>query len=246
MAVGYGLKQEDALGMLGDAHSTNWAENYQFFMNEANPTNFARVWNQAYYVYRQVRAIRNPTVSFDKVMDFSVIAKLGQEEKYKSQKDESLVEFLPKSTQEVRGEEEILTNVVVIHFYPNSWDLWKKITKEEDGKTVEVLYDPKVDFVLEEVGKLAGQFGNARIIIEGHADSSHRHLNRADIAQEVKTLSLNRAQAVMQAVIHRFKLDPNRFNAEGFGWDRPADAADPNNHVKNRRVEVKVFAAEKQ
>ena len=41
--------------MLGDAHSTNWAENYQFFLNQNNPTNFERVWNQAYYLYRAGR-----------------------------------------------------------------------------------------------------------------------------------------------------------------------------------------------
>ena len=43
---------------------------------------------------------------------------------------------------------EILTKVVVIHFYPNSWDLYKKIVKKVDGKDVEELYDPNVDFVL--------------------------------------------------------------------------------------------------
>ena len=30
----------------------------------------------------------------------------------------------------------------------------------------------------------------------------------------------------------------------GLGWDRPADAADPDNHAKNRRVEIKVYPAE--
>ena len=44
MATGYGIPAADALGMLGDAHSTNWGENYQFFVNQNNPTNFARVW----------------------------------------------------------------------------------------------------------------------------------------------------------------------------------------------------------
>jgi flagellar motor protein MotB len=28
------------------------------------------------------------------------------------------------------------------------------------------------------------------------------------------------------------------------GWDRPADASDPDNAAKNRRVEVKVYPAE--
>ena len=41
-------------------------------------------------------------------------------------------------------------------------------------------------------------------------------------------------------------LDPNRFTVAGVGWDRPADASDPDNHLKNRRVEVRVFTAEKQ
>ncbi len=243
MAAGYGLPPADALGMLGDAHSTNWAENHQFFMNQNNPTNFARVWNQAYYLYRSIRAIRNQPVEFDKVMDFSVIAKLGEEEKYRSQKDEYTVQFVPKTTSEVRGEEEILTNTVVIHFYPNSWEIYKKVTKDQDGKTTEVEYDPRAKFVIEEIGKLAGQFGNARIIIEGHSDSSMRGKVPDSL---VKELSLNRSNAVKQAVVERFKLDANKFNVEGFGWDQPADSTDPLNQAKNRRVEVKVYSAEQQ
>ncbi|HKI17831.1 MAG TPA: hypothetical protein VKA15_08115, partial [Isosphaeraceae bacterium] len=39
MAAGYNIPPADALSMLGDAHSTNWAENFQFFINENNPTN---------------------------------------------------------------------------------------------------------------------------------------------------------------------------------------------------------------
>ena len=49
MAAGYNIPATDALGMLGDAHSTNWAENFQFFLNQNNPTNFERIWNSAYY-----------------------------------------------------------------------------------------------------------------------------------------------------------------------------------------------------
>lgn len=241
MAAGYGIPPADALGMLGDAHSTNWAENYQFFVNQNNPTNFARVWNQAYYLYRSISQIRNQPVPFDQVMDFSIIAKLGAEEKYKSQTDEYTVQFVPKSTTEVRGAEEILTNTVVIHFYPNSFDVYKKITKDEDGKSVEVLYDPKVDYIVEEIGKLAGQFGNARIIIEGHTDSS----NQGKVPDSlVKELSLGRANAVKEAVVKKFNLDANKFNVEGFGWSQPADPSDPTNHAKNRRVEVKVYTPE--
>ncbi|NOT58010.1 MAG: OmpA family protein, partial [Deltaproteobacteria bacterium] len=65
-------------------------------------------------------------------------------------------------------------------------------------------------------------------------------------ASLVKELSLNRANAVKEAVVRKFNLSPNQFAAEGVGWDRPADAGDPMNHGKNRRVEVRVFAAERQ
>ena len=52
--------------------------------------------------------------------------------------------------------------------------------------------------------------------------------------------------AVKEALLKKFTdLDPNRFNVDGLGWDRPADPNDSFNHAKNRRVEVKVFTAEK-
>jgi NitT/TauT family transport system substrate-binding protein len=241
MADGYNLPASDALSMLGDAHSTNWAENYQFFMNENNTANFERVWKQAYYLYRRIGKITHQPVAFDQVMDFSIIAKLGAEEKYSSQKDEYTVKFVPISTGEVRGAEEILTNTVVIHFFPNSWDLYKKITEREGDKDIERAYDPNVDFVLEEIARLAGQFGSARIIIEGHTDGSMQGQAPAELVRE---LSQNRAAAVKEALVNKFKLDPNQFNVEGMGWDRPADPADAMNHAKNRRVEIKVYPAE--
>ena len=231
--------------MMGDAHSTNWAENYQFFVNQNNPTNFERVWNQAYYLYKQTGVIRAPQVSFDQVMDNSIIRKLGDEEKYRSQKDEHTVQFVPKSTAQIVGaESEILTNTVIIHFFPNSWDLHKTITKQDGDKSIESLYDPKVDLVIEEIGKLAGGFGNARIIIEGHADATNRKNLPDDTV--VKELSRNRANAVKEAVIKKFNFDPNKFNVVGMGWDRPADPTDADNHARNRRVEVKIYTAEQQ
>ncbi len=39
--------------MLGDAHSTNYAENRDFFLNQNNPANFERTWNTAYMLYRK-------------------------------------------------------------------------------------------------------------------------------------------------------------------------------------------------
>ena len=244
MAQGYNIPATEALNMLGDAHNTNWGENQQFFLNQNNPTNFERIWNQAYYLYRRIRAITHQPVPFDQVMDFSIIEKLSKEPKYAAQKDEYQIKLAPATVSDIRGEsDEILTNTIIIHFYPNSWDLFKKVTKEVDGKKVDELYDPRVDFVLEEVGRLVGQFGAARVIIEGHTDSSMKGQVPASV---VKELSMNRANAVKEALVRKFKLNPNQFAVDGIGWDRPSDRGDPDNHAKNRRVEVRIFSAEKQ
>ncbi|HUY33068.1 MAG TPA: phosphate ABC transporter substrate-binding/OmpA family protein [Pirellulales bacterium] len=244
MSQGYNIPAGDTLNMFGDAHSTNWAENYQFFMNQNNPANFERIWNQAYYLYRQVGSITNRPVPFEQVMDDSIIKKLGEEEKYRKQKDEYRVQFTPQTAAQTEAElDEVVTKTIVIHFFPNSWDLEKKINHEVDGKTIEERYDPNVDFVLKEVGALAAQFGAARIVIEGHTDDSMKDKVPADL---VKELSLNRANAVKEALVRKYKnLDPNQFGVLGAGWDRPADPNDKENHAKNRRVEIKVYSAEK-
>jgi len=242
MAAGYSIPESDALGMLGDAHSTNYAENRDFFLNQNNPTNFERTWSTAYFLYKKINAVSEQT-PFDQVMDFSLIQKLGSEQKYASQKNEYDIRFAPVTAGSIQGEkDEILTKTVVIHFFPNSWDLNKKVTRNADGKEVEELYDPNVGFVVEEVGKLAGQYGAARIIIEGHTDGSMRGQVPKSLVQE---LSLNRANAVKEGIVKKFTtLQPNQFSTSGLGWDRPADTADPENNAKNRRVEIKVYPAE--
>src|SRR5436309_2825547 len=242
MATGYSIPESDALNMLGDAHSTNYAENRDFFLNQNNATNFERTWNTAYFLYKKINAVSEQT-PFDQVMDFSVIQKLGAEQKYASQKNEYDVQFAPATAGSIQGEkDEILTKTVVMHFFPNPSGPNKKITVTADAKEVEELYDPNVNFVVEEVGKLAGQYGAARIIIEGHTDASMKGQIPKSLAQE---LSLNRANSVKQALVRRFpSLQPNQFSTAGIGWDRPADSSDPDNNAKNRRVEIKVYPAE--
>ncbi|MBI5512082.1 MAG: OmpA family protein [Deltaproteobacteria bacterium] len=242
MAKGYSIAEQEALGMLGDAHWTNFAENKEFFLNRNNPTNFERTYDTGYFLYKKVAAVSNK-VSFDQVVDFGVLQKLAKIPKYAQQKDEYEVRFTPLSAGSIQAESnEILTKTIVIHFFPNSWDLYKKVTTNVDGKDKEELYDPNVDFVVEEVGKLAGQYGAARIVIEGHTDGSMQGQIPPTL---VKELAMNRASAVKESLVKKFKkLQPNQFATAGIGWDRPADPNDPMNHAKNRRVEVKVYPLE--
>ncbi|MFA6243744.1 MAG: phosphate ABC transporter substrate-binding/OmpA family protein [Candidatus Hydrogenedentales bacterium] len=238
----YNIPGDECLGMLGDAHSTNFAENREFFMNANNPANFERTWNTAVYLYRHIGKVSS-VAPFDKVMDFSIIQKLGADEKYANSKNEYLVQFTPKTVQSIKAESgEILTKVVTIHFFPNSSDLYEKVTVHEDGKEIEKLYDPNVEFILEEIGKLSGQYGAARIVIEGHADSSMKGSVPANL---VKELSDQRANAVKEALVRKFpSLDPKQFGTAGMGWDVPADPANPLDQTSNRRVEIKVFPLE--
>ena len=243
MATLYGIPADECLAMLGDAHGTNYAENRDFFMNRNNPANFQRTWETAYLLYKKMRRINGAPVSFDTVMDFSIIQKLGEEEPYKSSTNDYHVRFAPQTVQTLNAEgDEILTKVITIHFYPNSWDINKMVTKRENGEEVSVRYDPNADFVLEEVAKLAGQYGAANIVVEGHADASRKGSVSPNL---VKELSENRANAVKEALVNKYDgLDPNQFTADGKGWDEPADEKEPNNHAKNRRVEIRVISLE--
>ncbi len=239
----YGIPEADALGMLADAHSTNFAENREFFLNQNNPTNFERTYNTAHMLYRKINAVDSNKVAFDKLVDFSVIQKLNKEAKYANSTSNYGVNFVPIAARDVQGES-ILTKTVVIQFFPNSSEINKMTEVMINGKSVQQAYDPQVPFVIEEVGRLAGQYGAARIVIEGHTDASMRG-SVPDAA--VLELSNDRANAVKQAILEKFKtLQANQFSVQGMGWARPADETDPDNNAKNRRVEVKVYPLESQ
>ena len=244
MSKFYNIPADECLAMLGDAHSTNCAENGEFFLNQNNPANFEHIWGMANYLYRRVGSVTQP-VPFDKVMDFSVLRKLMADPICTESKDEYTVKFTPRDVSSIKLESsEILTKVVVIRFYPNSFDLRKTVTRTVDGKEVEEVYDPNVDFVLDEIAQLAAQYGAARIVVEGHTDASMKGKVPPEM---VKELAGNRANAVKEALINKYpSLDPQQFSTVGMGWDVPADENDPNNHTKNRRVEVKVYPLESQ
>ena len=214
----YSIPAGDTLAMLGDALSTNYAENRDFFMNQNNPANFERTWNTAYLLYRKMNRI-GQAVSFDQVMDFSILQKL-----------------------ETPEGSEILTKVVTLHFFPNSWDLRKTVSVRENGKDIEKAYEENTDAVLEEIAQLASQYGAANVVVEGHTDAS---MKGQVSAQLVKELSANRAASVKTELLKKFpELNANQFSTVGLGWEKPFDDKDPNNHALNRRVEIKVIALE--
>ena len=241
LSAAYGIPVEDCTAMIGkdggvaegDAHLTNYRENVNFFLEPQNPSNFEVVWSRASTIYKSLGAISNP-VSPAKVKAAAVLSKMSEE--YKNVTDLSQALFKPgsifKNAEAETGE--MLTKSVIVTFAPNHNDLNSE-------------YDTTIPQTLDEIGKLAGAFGNAYIVIEGNTDASRKGVVPADL---VRQLSYDRADAVRKAILAKYKFDPNKFKVIGNGWDNPLagmmDAGNAEHNKKNRRVEVKVFPLEKE
>jgi NitT/TauT family transport system substrate-binding protein len=240
LASAFKLPQEDCIKMIGsdggiaegDAHLTNYRENSKFFLDPFNPANFEVVWNSASTIYKSLGTINN-TVPAGKVKAHTVLAAMS--EAYKDVRDLSQPTFKPDALMKLSpeaGAGQVLTKAVMIAFEPNLFSL-------------NTNYDNTIPATLEEIGKLAGKFGNAYIIIEGNADASKKGLVPSDL---VRKLSYDRADAVRKAIMDKYQFDPNKFKVVGNGWDNPLPGCtDPSNsehNKKNRRVEVKVFPLE--
>ncbi len=240
LAMAFKLPEDDCKNMVGkdggvaegDAHLTNYRENAKFFLDPFNPANFEVVWSSASTIYKALGTIAT-TVPSAKVKASSVLAALS--ETYRDVRDLSQPTFKPDALLKMSAEAgagQILTKAVMISFEPN-----KSVLNAE--------YDATIPKTLEEIGKLAGRFGNAYIIIEGNTDASRKGIVPADL---VRQLSYDRADAVRKAIMDKYKFDPNKFKVVGNGWDNPLPAAtDPSNadhNKRNRRVEVKVFPLE--
>src|SRR5437016_31696 len=240
LAAAFSLPLEDCKNMIGkdggvaegDAHLTNYRENQKFFLDPFNPANFEVVWNSASTIYKSLGTI-NTTVPAAKVKAHAVLAAMS--ETYKEVRDLSQPTFKPDALLKMSAEAgagQILTKAVMISFEPNKYVLNPE-------------YDATIPATLDEIGKLAGRFGNAYIIIEGNTDASRKGIVPSDL---VRQLSYDRADAVRKAIMDKYKFDPNKFKVVGNGWDNPlAGSTDPGNaehNKKNRRVEVKVFPLE--
>ncbi len=240
IADAFHMMPEEVMDMRSDAHTTNFAENVQFFLNASNPANFEQTWKNASRVFEEFGRISS-AVSFDQVVDSTFLQGLWKKGAFAHQKDESTAAFTPSGVKRASAEFPVFTQSIRISFCPNSSNPYET-AKGEHGRVLEgKLYDPNVGATLEQVAWLSEQFDRAIIHIEGHADSSMKgHVP----AQAVRKLSLLRAEAIQRALMERFKFDPNRISIEieGRGWDIPYNSDRPDNHRLNRRVEISVFS----
>ena len=240
LATAFSLPLEDCKSMVGkdggitegDAHLANYRENAKFFLDPFNPASFEVVWNSASTIYKSLGTI-STSVPAAKVKAASVLAAMSEE--YKDVRDLSQPTFKPDALMKMSAEAgagQILTKAVLISFEPN-----KAALNPE--------YDTTIPNTLEEIGKLAGRFGNAYIIIEGNTDASRKGIVPSDL---VRQLSYDRADSVRKSIMEKYKFDPNKFKVVGNGWENPlpgcTDPSNADHNKKNRRVEVKVFPLE--
>ena len=240
MADGYGMKVEDVKAMEADAHSTNFAENREFFLNANNPTNFERTWKSIAYVYNQAGLVKE-AVPFNQIMDFSIVQDLEKAGTFKHHQDNYVSKFVPTTYKKVNAEAPIITQTVRINFYPNSSNIYEPAHDLTGNAIQNTLYDPNVEATLDKVARLVGAYDRAVVAIVGHTDSSMKGKIPEQI---VKDLSMNRAEAVKKALVDKYKFDPKKFVVEGEGWNKPADLDNVMNQALNRRVEVSVFPPE--
>ncbi|MCE9583772.1 MAG: OmpA family protein [Planctomycetes bacterium] len=240
----YGMTADDVSKMQNDAHVTNFAENWQFFKNQNNPTNFEATWNSVKYVYRKLGIVDNPA-NFDQIMDFTYLDQINADKTFEADNDEYKSMFAPHVTPAGGGAEApILTNTIRINFFPNSDNLHEP-ARDEYGNVVEgKMYDPLVDETVKKVSELASKFSAAYVKIVGHTDASMK--GKVD-AKMVEDLSRRRAEAVKRALLAANKnFDPNKFVVEGAGWREPADPEHPDNQALNRRVEISILQPEQK
>jgi len=241
MAEGYGMQPDEVRAMSEDAHSTNFAENRGFFLNANDPANFERTWKNVTFVYRELGLIDTPA-RFDEVMDFSAIKQLDTAGTFAHHKDEYRAQFAPTTYKKVSAEAPILTQTIRINFYPNSANVYEP-QHDESGRPIKnTLYDPSVAATLEKVARLVGQYERGAIAVVGHTDSSMK--GKGTRYEDVKTLSVDRANAVKKALVEKYGFEPNKFTVEGAAWDVPAEPDDPMNQALNRRVEISIYPPE--
>ncbi len=144
MAEGYGMQVDDVREMANDAHSTNFAENKNFFLNANDPANFERTWKNVTFVYRELGLDRHAGALR---RGDGLLGDQGARRRraaFASQKDESRASFAPTTYKKVSAESPILTQTIRINFYPNSANIFEP-QHDEIGKVVaNTLYDPSV------------------------------------------------------------------------------------------------------
>jgi outer membrane protein OmpA-like peptidoglycan-associated protein len=237
MDAAFKLPSGTAATMRADAHLANYAENRAFF-DPKSRTGLDSTWKLAAGTWRRANLVE-ARFEKSKVGDGSFVAKLGKLPAFAQQTDDYPGRLQPAGGTVDFDKHTVLTAMIVLSFFPNSSEVLKKVPDPQNPKK-QVFYDQLVESTLEGMAHTAARFPHVRLEIGGHTDSSMKGTADESLVQQ---LSEQRANAIRQILIDRYKVDPNQLLAKGYGWSRPRAGASPTDHAANRRVELRVHAA---
>ena len=228
---GYNLPLDAANDMLGDAHNTNWAENYPVLPQPEQPDQLrARLEERLRPVQPPAdqghHAPAGPLRPGDGLQRHQEARR--RTPKYANAEGPRARDGLRPPAGAGGGHDrnprQPLRHPLLSQQLRPAQD---DHPQEKDGKDVEEPYNPTVDATLAKIAQLIETFGATRVVIEGHTDSSMKSQVAAGdlpaLAAEVKKLSEERAAAVRKELVDKYKVDPNRVTVRGLGWDKPAD-----------------------
>ena len=89
--------------------------------------------------------------------------------------------------------------------------------------------------VVDEIGSFMKAYENTVVDIDGNTDASGSHAHNVQLSRE-------RAEAVKQYLVEKYRFPTTRMRTVGNGPDRPvADNSSPEGREKNRRTDIKVY-----
>ncbi len=214
---GLGMPYEFCYDAINNVRLCTHGDNVNFYNMKGNFTGVTGedIYNKMETKYRKEGYITDKIPSWRLVGNSSLIAALNMSGA--EQASEDGVTF-SKVTEEVKTAEAISTKSVSITFTTGSSTL-----------------DDNMKYIIDnEFLDIAKSFANARIRIEGNTDNTGS-------AATNRTLSLKRAQAVVNYLINEHNFDKNRFIVIGNGPDKPvANNNTAAGKAKNRRTDFEL------
>lgn len=217
LATGLKISEGDALNAINNVRLTTYGDNLDFFeLNPSYKNATARsLYTKMSKIYTSLRLAENP-LSYDQVVDTDFIRNLNLQG---AVAQSEVKKSFTKATKTEAKAVAIASKPVRVSFPTGS------ATLSENAKTI-------IEFKFVEAAR---SFPNARIRIEGNTDATGSRA--ANIA-----LSKQRAQSVVNYLVHEQGMDANRFIVVGNGPDKPLCRDNSAGcYAKNRRTDFQIL-----
>jgi NitT/TauT family transport system substrate-binding protein len=230
IAKAFKWSRDDAREELSRVHLANLPENLAFFSGAIDAAgSYGGIYQSAVYAYGEMT--RNAPDA-DRFIDLRHLKALEQAGKYKDQKI-AIAPIRSEKSGTVEGDP-LLSKDIRFYFQPNSAEL--------DMDNPENLAN------LESIRKLLQVSPGSTILLRGHVDNALVEKFRREggepyvrqMAMRAMQLSKDRAATVRRMLGEVQKVELERVDAVGRGWEEPLGT----DSDKNRRVEVQWFTLE--